>query len=135
MPSVLLIEDHKILGDILAHLLEKDASVRVPCVLPSGEEALAYLAAREPAERPDLVVIDLSLPGMNGIELAAALHERFPDLPCLMLSGYHEPHYVTGARAAGARGYVFKDDTLSIAPAVRRVLDGGSYFSDSWHDA
>lgn len=130
MPSVLLVEDHKILGDILARLLEKEADVSVAGVVPSGEEALAYLAAREPAERPDLVVIDLSLPGMNGIELLTALHERYPDLPCLMLSGYQEPHYVKGARAAGARGYVFKDDTPSITLAVRRVLEGETYFSD-----
>jgi len=135
MPSVLLVEDHKILGDILARLLEKETGVRVAGVVPSGEGALAYLAAREPAERPDLVVLDLSLPGMSGIELLAALRERYPDLPCLMLSGYHEPHYVQRARAAGARGYVFKDDTLNIPLAVRRVLEGGSYFSDGRHDA
>jgi len=130
MPSVLLVEDHKILGDILARLLEKEAGVRVAGVVPNGEEALTYLAAREPAERPALVVIDLSLPGMNGIELLTALHERYPDLPCLMLSGYQEPHYVKGARAAGASGYVFKDDTPSIPLAVRRVLEGETYFSD-----
>jgi DNA-binding NarL/FixJ family response regulator len=130
MPLLLLIEDHVVLGNLLVQLLENNAGVRVPVVLPTAEAALSYLAALQPAQLPDLVLIDLSLPGMNGVDLVIALRERYPALRCLMLSGHHESHYVARARAAGARGYVFKDDTMDIVQAVRRVLDGGVYFSE-----
>ena len=103
-------------------------------ILGSAEAALEKLAHLEsvagPDQLPDLVLIDLSLPSMSGLDLVAALQEAYPSLPCIMLSGYREPVYVQRALSAGARGYVVKDNLLAIIEAVQRVLDGEIYLSE-----
>ena len=93
----------------------------------SAEEALDLL----PAVAADLVLVDVSLPGMSGIDLVAEVAARWPTLLCLMLSGHTEVGYVERALAAGARGYVMKGDTATLAESVRCVSDGGTYVSEA----
>jgi DNA-binding NarL/FixJ family response regulator len=71
---------------------------------------------------------------MNGIQLVAMIHEMFPRLMCLMLSGHLTPFYVKRSLEAGARGYVLKDDIPGVIEGVRRVLDGEIYISDALRD-
>lgn len=126
MPSIMLVEDHAILTKTLIMFLERGAGYTVTAVAESGEAALEQIA-REPV---DLVLVDISLPLMSGIQLVAAITERFPALPCLMLSGHDEITYVRDALAVGARGYVKKGHPKTLLKAMSHVLSGEIYLSE-----
>jgi DNA-binding NarL/FixJ family response regulator len=123
MPALLLVEDHANLADILVRFLRRQESLDVCAVVHSGEAALERL----PHLAVDLVLVDVSLPGMSGIDLVAAIRIQQPDLPCLVLSGHSEPAYVHGALESGARGYVAKGNPRTLLEAVQRVLDGETF--------
>lgn len=126
---ILFVEDHSLIAGVISRFLRQTAGLQVDAVANSAEAALQQLADLSPT-LPDLVLIDVSLPDMSGIELVAILQEKYPSLPCLMLSGHREPRYVEKALEAGARGYVTKDNPLAIAEAVRQVLQGEIYLSE-----
>ena len=128
MNSLLLVEDHEGLAEMIANLLRQKGNYEVAGVARSGEEALKLL----PALSVDLVVVDVALPRMDGIDLVAAIGRNFPGLPCLMLSAHAESKYVNRSLEAGARGYVVKDDLAGLIEGVRRVLDGGTYLSQDF---
>ena len=75
------------------------------------------------------MLIDLSLPGMDGIELMRELRSRYPDLRCAILSGHRSKVYAHRALAAGARGYVLKGDPIEIEAALNAILSGERYVS------
>lgn len=127
MVSVLVIEDHVVFGRALVRLLTEKTNVDAVEVVRSGEEALEKLASLD----VDLVLVDVSLPTMNGIQLVGAIHQQFPDLLCLMLSGHMTPFYVQRSLDAGARGYVLKDDIPGVIEGVERVLNGEIYISSA----
>ncbi|SRR6266487_4396100 len=127
MTSVLVIEDHVVFGKALVRLLTEKANVDVVDVVRSAEEALEKL----PSMNVDLVLIDVSLPTMNGIQLVTTIHQLFPNLLCLMLSGHLTPFYVQRSLEAGARGYVLKDDIPGVLEGVERVLEGEIYISSA----
>lgn len=130
MTSILVIEDHAVFGKALVRLLTEKANVDVVEVLASGEQALAKL----PQLEVDLILIDVSLPTMNGIQLVGLIHEQFPKILCMMLSGHLTPFYVQRSLEAGARGYVLKDDIAGVLEGVKRVLDGEIYISSALRD-
>lgn len=125
MSRILVIEDHVAFGRALVRLLSDKADLEVVGVVQSGEEALEKLSETE----VDLVLIDVSLPKMNGIQVATKIHEKYPELRCLMLSGHLTPFYVKRSLEAGARGYVLKDDITGVIEGVTRVLEGEVYVS------
>jgi len=104
--------------------------MEVITIARTAERALQEL----PLHEFDLVLVDVALPAMNGISLVAMLHEEYPDLPCLMLSGHALGHYVDRALRAGARGYVLKDNSLEIINSIRHVLQGEIYVSAELQD-
>jgi DNA-binding NarL/FixJ family response regulator len=130
MASILVIEDHVVFGKALVRLLTEKANVEVVDVVRSAEEALEKL----PNLNVDLALIDVSLPTINGIQLVSKIHELFPGLHCLMLSGHLTPFYVKRSLEAGARGYVLKDDIPGVLEGVQRVLEGEIYVSSALRD-
>lgn len=80
---------------------------------------------------PDLALIDMSLPHMSGAELVRNLQQRWPELPCVLLSGHGEANYVEKALTAGARAYILKGKPAELEPALRQVIDGHFYLSDA----
>ena len=124
MATILVVEDHAIFVRALVRLLHERGRHDVTAV-GSGEEALEHL----PNDLFDLALLDVSLPGVNGIDLVSQIHQRQPRLPCLIVSGYLAPHYVNLSMAAGARGYVLKEDISGILEAIGQVLHGGTYIS------
>lgn len=81
--------------------------------------------------RPDLIIVDVSLPGMSGLELVEQLAQEHPSLPALVVSGHHEALYAERALRAGARGYLDKKGLSSVlVEAIRHVLDGGIFLSE-----
>jgi DNA-binding NarL/FixJ family response regulator len=125
MSSILIIEDHIVFGKALVRLLSEKANLNVIGVIQSGEEALEKI----PDLDVDLLLIDVSLPKMNGIRLVSMIQEKFPGIRCMMLSGHLTPFYVKRSLEAGARGYVLKDDIAGVLEGVERVLNGEIYVS------
>jgi DNA-binding NarL/FixJ family response regulator len=81
--------------------------------------------------KPDLILVDISLPGKNGIALVEEMRKKQPNLRCLIVSGHEESVYVRQALKAGARGYVMKGDPDAILRAIRHVIDGNIYLSEA----
>jgi DNA-binding NarL/FixJ family response regulator len=123
----LLVEDHPLMRETLSEFLREMSAVELIGMVASAEEALRFCEER----RPELALIDVSLPGMNGIDLVSALHARYPEMRCLMLSGHREISYVERALANGARGYVLKGDPTELLRGVAEVVRGGTYLSDT----
>jgi DNA-binding NarL/FixJ family response regulator len=126
MTSILVVEDHSLFVQALSRLLRDRGGHQVTAVA-SGEAALQMLRSLD----FDLALLDVSLPGVSGIDLISQIHDRKPELPCLMVSGYMAPHYVNQSMAAGARGYVLKEDIEGILEAIRQVTQGGTYVSQA----
>lgn len=113
--------------EMLTALVEDASDFELAGRAETAKEALAGLSEA----KADLVVIDVSLPEMSGIELAGEIKTRWPELLCLMLSGHQEVTYAERALAAGAHGYVVKGDPYEIPEAMRHVLGGEKYLSKS----
>jgi DNA-binding NarL/FixJ family response regulator len=126
MTSILLVEDHPIFAQALQRVLHDKGQMEIKGVATSAEEALDML----PGMDVDLVLVDVSLPKKSGIGLVLVLHEKYPNLPCIMLSGHLSPYYARSSLAAGARGYLIKDHSQEILEGIRRVLQGEVYVSE-----
>lgn len=126
---IFLVEDHPLMREVMRDYLGALAGFEVCGEAVTGEEALERLGDAD----ADLVLVDTSLPKMSGIDLVAAVTERWRELPCLMLSGHGQETYVARALDAGARGYVLKGDPSELPKAILRVLEGGRYLSPSLH--
>jgi len=127
MTSILIVEDHAMMGRALIRVLENEDDWKVQEVVPSAEIALQKLQ-----DTPvDLVIVDVSLPKMSGIDLVTVLHEKYPELPCMMLSGHTGMQYVTRSLLAGARGYVVKDDITGIVEGIHTIMAGKTYVSEN----
>lgn len=122
---VLIADDHTMVRESLVGVLRAEADIEVVAQAADGIEAL------EQAEltRPDVVVADLSMPRLNGIEVVRRLRERLPDTRVLVLTMHQEDEYVLQAVRAGAAGYLVKDSAASeLVAAVRQLHAGRGYF-------
>lgn len=125
---VLLVDDHQLVRDGLHSRLGETPGIEVVGEAGTGQEALALAASLQ----PDLVLLDIGLPDMSGLDVAARLGEVAPGTRALMLSMYDNREYVLSALRAGAAGYVLKDATSKeIIAAIRAVAAGASYCSAS----
>lgn len=123
---VVLVDDHSVVRAGLKHLLESDTSVAVV-----GEASTAAEGVQRAAElKPDLVVLDVSMPGASGLAVIGRIREVSPDSRVLMLSMHSDAEYVREAERVGASGYVLKDDAVAELPeAISTVRNGGRYRS------
>jgi two-component system response regulator NreC len=123
---VLLADDHAIVRRGLRSLLESDPTLTVVAEAGDGMEALR-LAEQH---RPDVVILDVAMPMMNGIEVAARVQKLDPAARVLILSMHADEAYILRALAAGARAYLLKDATdEDLLPAIRAVTAGRRFFS------
>lgn len=127
MTSIFLVEDHAIFAQALLRVLVERGHLNVVAVAKSAEEALEII----PDLEVDLVLVDVSLPQRSGINLVIALHAKYPELPCVMLSGHLSPHYARHSLKAGARGYLVKDRAAEILQGIQKVLNGEIYVSEA----
>ncbi|CAM3307582.1 response regulator transcription factor [Rhodothermus bifroesti] len=124
---ILIVDDHPLVRKGLALTLEAEPDLEVCAQAASAEEALGLLDKVQ----PDLAIVDISLPGMSGLELIKHLQAWKQHLPVLVISRHDEALYAERAIRAGARGYVMKVEAVEvIVKAVRRVLAGGLYVSE-----
>ncbi len=130
--SVLLVDDHALFRNGLKLLLNSHPRFRVSGEAGTGTEMLALLgrAASEPDGLPDVVLLDISMPEMNGIDAAAEALALYPDLRIITLSMYGEEGYYFKMVSQGVKGFLLKNsDITEVYAALETVLEGGSYFS------
>ncbi|MCC8062870.1 MAG: response regulator transcription factor [Rikenellaceae bacterium] len=130
--SVLLVDDHALFRNGLKLLLNSHPRFRVSGEAGTGAEMLALLggAAAEPDGLPDVVLLDISMPEMNGIDAAAEALALYPDLRIITLSMYGEEDYYFKMVSQGVKGFLLKNsDITEVYAALETVLEGGSYFS------
>jgi DNA-binding NarL/FixJ family response regulator len=125
--NVFIVDDHPIVRQGLALLINREPDL---AVCGDAEEAATALRLIE-ATRPDLVVVDISLNGPDGLDLLKDIRTRYPALPVLILSMLDELLYAERALRAGASGYIMKQEaTEKVLVAIRRILGGEIYVSD-----
>ena len=122
---VLLADDHTLVRESLVGVLQADGDVQVVAQAADGVETVAKAIAC----RPDVVVADISMPRLNGIEVLRRVREALPDTRVLVLTMHQEDEYVQQAVRAGASGYLVKDSAASeLLAAVQSLRDGRGYF-------
>jgi len=123
---IVLADDHKLMRSGLRVLLEQQADLTVVGEASDGREAVALVAS----QRPDVLVMDIGMPSLNGIEAAAQITQSNPEAAIVMLSMHSDESYVLRALKAGAKGYLLKDSAeADLIRAVRAVAEGKSFFS------
>ena len=122
----MLADDHKLMRSGLRVLLEQQPDLTVVGEASDGRDAVALVAS----ERPDVLVMDIGMPSLNGIEAAAQITQSHPEVSIVMLSMHSDESYVLRALKAGAKGYLLKDSAeADLIRAVHAVAEGKSFFS------
>jgi two-component system response regulator NreC len=126
--KVLLVEDHAIVRQGVRALLDEEPDIVIVGEAADGNEALALAQSLH----PDIVLMDLNLPGMSGIEATRQLRQLAPEMRILVLSMHDGEEYVFRALRAGASGYVLKQSTSTeLVLALRAVASGSTFLSPS----
>lgn len=124
--KVLLVDDHVLVLDGLVARLQLESHIEIMGTAKNGEEALQK--AQQLA--PDVVLMDVSMPVLGGIEAAKRFREELPQIKVLMLSMHHDREYILPLVQSGASGYVLKDVSVNeLIMAIDTVFQGGTYFS------
>jgi DNA-binding NarL/FixJ family response regulator len=123
---VLIVDDHSIVRDGLALFIERESGMKVVGFAATGEEAVMATQRL----RPDLIIMDLMLPALNGIDATRRIISEFPDTQIIALSGCHTCEQVSRALRAGARGFVLKTEAgTELLRAIQVVTAGKQYIS------
>ncbi|MDD5300716.1 MAG: response regulator transcription factor [Gallionella sp.] len=126
MISILIADDHATVRQGLALILEKNGAMEVVASCANGIDALNWLRGND----CDVVLLDISMPGMNGIDMLKQVRKEKPKLPVLILSAYPEDQYAVRLIKAGAAGYLNKECAPEeVVAAVQSVLNGHRYIT------
>ncbi len=129
--SVVLVDDHKLVRDGIRTILERGTEFRVVGEAENGADAVALCEKLA----PELALMDIGLPGMNGIEATTEILRRSPAVNVVILSMYDDENSVVGAIRSGARAFVLKKASSNeLLDALRTVARGGSYLSSQVSD-
>src|SRR5207302_4051090 len=124
--SILIVDDHPLFRKGLEQLIDSDGAFAVCGEAGTASEAMDVIRKLN----PDLAIVDISLPGANGIELIKNIRAEFPKLPILVLSMHDESLYALRALRAGAEGYVMKHEAMAnVIQAIHEVFSGRPYLS------
>jgi two-component system response regulator NreC len=124
--SILLVDDHKIFRESLRLLLNQQTDLQVVAEASNGLEAIAQIER----VRPNILVLDVAMPKLNGLDALRLIRKRFPELRVVILSSYNEEGYVIDALSHGAAAYVLKDQSVvDLVLAVRAAMAGYRYLS------
>lgn len=128
---ILLVDDHKIMRDGIRAILTRGEEFAVIGEAESGTDAVTLTKRL----KPDVVLMDIGLPGLNGVEATSEILRYMPDTKIIILSMYDDEHSVVSAIRSGARGFVLKKASDSdLVDALRTVAKGGSYLSPQVSD-
>lgn len=127
MISVLLADDHSIVRAGLRRIVEESEDMEVIAEAADGKEAIGQIHKN----LPDVAVVDISMPGMDGLEVISRLRSYYPELPIIILTMHEEEQYVVRAIEAGAMGYITKRSAPEqLVKAIRKVHAGFRYLTE-----
>ena len=132
MIKVLLADDHGIVREGLRRIVEESGDMEVVAEAADGRDALRQVETAV----PDVAVVDISMPGIDGLEVVGRLKESHPGLPVLILTMHEEAQYIVRAIEAGAMGYLTKQSAPEqLVTAIRKVCQGQRYMTDEATEA
>ena len=121
---IVLIDDHKLFREGVKRILDFESSFEVVAEGDDGTSAVHLIEQY----MPDVVLMDINMPSMNGVEATAEVTKKFPDMKIIILSIHDDENYVTHALKTGAQGYLLKEmDSDALIEAIKVVSEGGSY--------
>ena len=124
--KILLVDDHVVVRQGIKALLSDEPDLEVVGEADDGRAALQSVSELE----PDVVLMDISMPGLNGIEATRQIRQNYPEVKVVVLSMHSNEEYVFQVLRAGASGYVLKQsDSSEVLTAIRAALAGGSFLS------
>ena len=123
--NILIVDDHTMIRKGLRRHLEAQEDFAVVGEAVNGRDGVA----KAETLRPDVVLMDIAMPEMDGIEATRRICERLPQIKVLMLSIYNSTDHIIGALASGARGYILKESAAEeVVAAIRAVMSGSRFF-------
>lgn len=123
---IALVDDHALVLQWIKRVIEEDPELTVVATLPDGLHLLDFLRQTN----PQMVVLDLSMPQMNGIEATRHLKAHYPEIKILILTMHRGEEYVAQAMTAGAHGYLLKEEAdRNLLPAIAALRQGETYLS------
>lgn len=124
--KVIVADDHTILADGIENMLNKKGAFEVVAKATNGEEVIKLLKMH----RIDVVIMDINMPVMDGLEATRVVKEHFPEVKVLIMSMHDKEGYIQNALEAGADGYILKNTSQDeMERALIRISEGGNYFS------
>jgi len=127
--KVLIVDDHQIVREGMMHIIKDEDDIELMGSVGSGKEALDFIRGTQ----PDVLITDLSMPNMSGIELTVQITRLYPDIKVLILSMFSNEEYIVSAIQAGAHGYLTKQDSTTeiFLEAIRTLASGDEFYSRS----
>ncbi len=126
MIRILIADDHPIVRNGLKQIICDEEDMKVICEASNGQEVFDEISKNE----IDVLILDISMPGMGGFEILEKIKQKYPTLPVLMLSALSEELYASKTLKAGASGFINKESApIELVKAVRKVFSGGLYVS------
>jgi len=127
MAIIGIVEDNKKIRDLIQRYLDMQKDMECPVAVDSVEEMLEYL---EEHKHPDVMLMDIQLPGMSGIKGMEVIKGKYPEIEIIMLTVYHDSHKIFDSLKAGASGYLLKHTSLpEIKESIENLLKGGAPMS------
>lgn len=129
--KIFLVDDHAVVREGLKWLIERDKNLSVCGEASSADETLEKIKSA----KPDLMIVDIALPGTSGLDLTKSLRTVIPDVKIIILSMFKENLYAERALRSGANGYIMKKDGgEKLISAIHHVLSGQTYVSDEFNE-
>jgi DNA-binding NarL/FixJ family response regulator len=129
--NIIIADDHAILRDGLASLLRTEKDIHIVATVSNGYEVIEQLAD----QRVDICLLDINMPGMDGIETAKLLRQRKPEVRIVMLTTYNDREIISELLQLGVAGYLLKNsDKEELVEAIHKVMKGRHYFSGEVED-
>ena len=122
--KVLVVDDDRVVGISLKTILEAEPDITVPALGKDGTEAISLYKEHQ----PDILLMDIRMEGMNGLDAASAILAESPAAKILFLTTFSDDEYIVRALRLGAKGYLLKQDFESIVPALHAVYGGQNVF-------
>ena len=127
MAVIGIVEDNKKIRDLIQRYLDMQEGMKCPVAVDSVEEMLEYL---EEHEKPNVMLMDIQLPGMSGIKGMEIIKSKYPEIEIMMLTVYHDSHKIFDSLKAGASGYLLKHTSLpEIKESIENLMKGGAPMS------
>jgi DNA-binding NarL/FixJ family response regulator len=128
---IILADDHRIFRDGMKALLNENTEIQIIGEASDGNELMELLKSNQ----PDVVILDISMPGLSGIELTKLIHNLYPEIRIMILSMHTNEEFVLNAIHAGAKAYLPKDTSKAeLFEAIQSLMAGGEYYSKSVSD-